>query len=139
MAVIIDSDKKSIRVLVVDEASDFFEQVQDHADLNSHHYKMACKLVTQIADVAEMIRSWNPTVVLLDVANSPSKSAEIAKGCYQREVPLIVTGYTHNKEIQAAIEKIGAVAYVVKSEDPEDLEQVVELLATVAREDTLVH
>ena len=134
-----DSDRKSIRVLVVDEASDYFDQVKDHADLNSHHYQMACRLVTKVTEVAEMIRSWNPTVVVLDVANSPTKSAEIAKGCSQREVPLVVTGYTHNKEIQAAIEKIGAVAYVVKSDDPEDLEQVVQLLATVAREECTIH
>lgn len=139
MAGNIETERKSIRVLVVDDASDFFDQVQDHADLNSHHYDMACKLVTRIADVAEMIRIWNPSVVMLDVANSPQNSAEIAKGCSQREVPLIVTGYSHSKEIQASIEKIGAVAYVVKSEDPEDLEQVVELLATVAREECLMH
>ena len=139
MTINIEGDKKSIRVLVVDEGSEFFDQVQDQADQNSHHYKMACKLVTQISEVAEMIRSWNPSVVMLDVANSPFNSAEIAKGCSQLEVPLIVTGYTHNKEIQASIEKIGAVAYVVKSEDPEDIEQVLELLATVAKEELLVH
>ena len=139
MAINIEGEKKSIRVLVVDEGSEFFEQVQDQADQNSHHYKMACKLVTQISEVAEMIRSWNPSVVMLDVANSPINSAEIAKGCSQLEVPLIVTGYTHNKEIQASIEKIGAIAYVVKSEDPEDIDQVLELLATVAKEELLVH
>lgn len=133
------NEKKAIRVLVVDEASDYFEQVKSHADLNSHHYSMACKLATRITEAAEIIRAWEPTVVVLDVANSPAKSAEIAKGCSQREVPLIVTGYSHDKEIQAAIEKIGAIAYVVKSEDPEDLENVVELLATVARDQPMMH
>ena len=139
MAINIDGEKKSIRVLVIDEGSEFFDQVQDHADLNSHHFDMACRLVTKISEVADMIRSWNPSVVMLDVANSPQNSAEIAKGCSQMEVPLIVTGYSHNKEIQASIEKIGAIAYIVKSEDPEDIEQVVELLATVAKDELMVH
>ena len=132
-------DKKSIRVLVIDEGGEYFQQVQDHANLNSHHYKMACRHTTEISEVADLLLSWDPTVVIIDVAHSPFCSAQVAKGCSDREVPLVVTGYIHNKEIQEAIEKIGAIAYVVKSEDPDDLDDVVQLLATVAREETAIH
>jgi DNA-binding NtrC family response regulator len=131
--------KEKIKVMLVDENPEFFEIVKDQIELHSHQFDIACRHIEEVANAAEALSSWRPNLVVLDYSNSPLMAAKLVKDCHHCEVPLIITGEIMNKEVEEAVQRIGALAYIVKSEDPDELEKVIELFAAAAKETAPVH
>ncbi len=128
-----------IKVLVVDQDQEFFQRIKEEIELNSHIFKIAVRHIDQISAAAESLSSWNPNLVVLDLANSPLQAAGLVQGCHQMDVPVVIAGDILNQEVEDAAKKIGASAYVVKSADPEDMEKVLELFSETANESYAIH
>lgn len=130
---------QQIKVLVVDQDPEFFKLIQEQIELNSIFYNIAVKHIDQINAATESLSSWNPNLVVLDFANSPLQAACLVKGCQHLEVPVVITGEVLNQEVEAAARKIGASAFIVKSEDSDDIEKVLELFSETAKETYAIH
>lgn len=133
------SFSEPIRVLIVDQDPYFFKQMQEQIELNSHMFKIAFKHIEKISEAAESMSAWNPNLVVLDFANSPLLAAHLMQGCHQMDVPVVITGEVLNNEVESAARKIGATAYVVKSEDSDDMDKILELFSETAKESCTFH
>ena len=72
--------RKEIRLLVVDDHVEHFEQLQEMAGLYHPEYQVECKLASSAGEAVHLAASWGASVVLLDlhvVSRSEEHTSEL--------------------------------------------------------------
>lgn len=124
--------RKQVRLLVMgDEA--FQKQLVESAELCSHQYDFFIRSAAPNEAAGSLLADFSPSVVLLNL-DLASEAAELVRGCGELNVPLVVSSEFLSDEIESRARRQGAVACIVPNEDPDELEQVVHLLASVSGE-----
>lgn len=128
--------RKDVRLLVIDDHAEYFVRLSECSEMYNPEYRVECKLVTALHEALEVATKWEPSVVLVDLHVS-GEALEYVKRIAEVGAPVVATTVTRMPDCQAIAEHCGAVGYVVKSEDLEDLEELLDYVASVAR-DTVV-
>jgi len=124
--------KNLVRLLVVDEEPNYFAQLREYAELCRHEFQIECKFADSKERLEEVIKQWSPSVVILDLYAIGIPCFEVLEGCRGRSIPVIATCPAYSHEIEHSALSHGAVAYRPKSDDPEELEQTLHLVANVS-------
>ena len=131
--------KKEVRVLVVDEGSAYFELICEHAEMNDHYFSINCAHVENGEEVLEKIRTFAPTIILLDAHIPDVNCFEILERCKEGLAPIIVTSDNCSPEIEVSARMNGASGYVTKSTNPEHLDALIFQIATLSPESESTH
>lgn len=127
--------RKDVRLLVIDDHPEYFELLSECSEMYNPEYRVECKLVSKLEEAMDVAASWDPSVVLVDL-HVAEEALDYLKRIAEAGPPVVATTVTRMPECQATAQQCGAVGYVVKSEDQEDLEQLLEYVASVARDNT---
>ena len=124
--------RKKVRLLVVDEQEGFCEMVQQIADLAEHAYEISCQFTNCEERARELVREWDPSVILVDAHLSEIDSGEFVRGCKELRAPVVVTSQERSVSIEHSARLWGASGYFTKSDCEETVEKLVLELATIA-------
>jgi DNA-binding NarL/FixJ family response regulator len=124
--------RKDVRLLVIDDHPEYFERLTECSEMYNPEYKVECRLVTALQEALDVASEWEPSVVLVDL-HVGEEALDYVKRIADVGAPVVATTETRMPDCQAAAQHRGAVGYVVKSEDQEDIEELLEYVASVAR------
>ena len=126
------SGRKEVKLLVVDDRTEQFEQIQSVSEMYHSEYRIECKLATTDSEARSLLSSWQPSIVLLDLhvgcGSLPLLDYISGSGC----APVVAMSDTLQPELEVTAESHGAVGYVPKGEDQEEVEALVDFLASLA-------
>lgn len=125
--------RREVRLLVVDDHGEHFEQLQEMAGLYHPEYQVECKLASSAGEAADLAASWGASVVLLDL-HVISEALELLKQLSMQGTAVVATSDTRLPELVDTASDYGAVGYLSKSENPEDIEVLLNYVAGVAKE-----
>jgi len=123
---------KNVRLLVVDENNQYSDSIQECAELAYPGYHLEVKCAHNEANTRELLKSWDPSVVILDAYLPESDSFSMLESYLAGLVPVIMTSTALSKEIEKSAMAKGAVGYVEKNDNPEELESLLHLLEDVS-------
>lgn len=123
--------RKEVRLLVVDDQLDHYEQIVEFAEMYHPEFKVECKLATNSGDAVTMASSWNASVVLLDL-HAISSALELVQQLSHQGSAVIATSDNRLPELSETASHYGAVGYICKSYNPDDIEVLLSFAASVS-------
>ena len=129
---IVGDSRKEIRLLVIDEQRDYFQTIQDYAEMCSHEYSIECTFACE-EDITDKLYSWHPSLVIVD-AYVGKDAFSVVKKCRDAGVSVIVVSETLIPEVEISLKDLGANGYLSKSQDPDDMDFILAYIATTSRE-----
>jgi DNA-binding response OmpR family regulator len=133
------SKRKQVRLLVVDEQTEFCELLQEIAELASNKFDIRCEFTGCSTRATELVRDWAPSVILVDADLSGVDSKELVRSLRQCSAPVVVTSQVQSRTIEESARLWGASGYVAKSEDHCEVERLVIELATLSTTERFLH
>ena len=131
--------RKHIKLLVVDEQLEYFQRIREFAELCAHQYKFECLFSPSEEEACANLKTWQPSVVLVDLHTEKISWEKLFEGCRASLIPVVATSLSPSKELAKNILDHGAAVYLPKSDDPEELEQLLQTVATVSVTSEVVH
>ena len=120
--------RKEVRLLVVDDHVEHFEHLQEFAEMYHPEYRVECKLATNAGEAVDLATSWGASVVLLDL-HVISSALELVKQLSAQGAPVVATSDSRLPELGETAGSYGAVGYLSKSTNPEDIEALLTFVA----------
>ncbi len=126
------TERSSVRLLVVDESSSYYDQIKEYAEVYSHQIELVVAHAESASSAIEELRKFKPSVVLVDMHIPDMNGLDLIDRCKDEIQAVVVTSQTPSKEIETSALQHGAKAYVSKGEAPEDFENLIETLTRYA-------
>lgn len=127
-------DKKKVRLLVVDDQPEYFEFIQEFSEICSHVYDIVCTYADTGEKAFELIRTWEPSIVLVDVHTANLDCFEFLDRCKRGAQPVIAVSNEQSKEIERSVLAKGATAYLPKTENPDEMESLLQEIISFSDE-----
>ena len=130
---------EKIRLLVIDESPEYFESLKECAEMCSHQYSIDCRYSDTEKDALSVAKKWEPEVIILDIHLGDSTGFDLVQRLRESPAQIIVASSKPSMEIcESALSK-GALAYVAKDDDPEELEKVLMQVALASNVGQATH
>jgi DNA-binding NarL/FixJ family response regulator len=123
--------RKEVRLLVVDDNRDHFEALSEVADMYNPDFRIECRLACTGVETLEVLEEWKPSVVLIDL-HSIADALSFVRQLAEQGRSVVATSAHRSSELSTVADQYGAVGYLSKSDNPEELEALVEFVAQVA-------
>ena len=123
---------EKVKVLVVDEDRDYFEQLQECADMCSHEFKVECIYSSDEKEALSIIEKEHPSIIVMDAYMPALESHGLLEKCNEGVVPLIVTSLYAIPELSDVSRRWGAEEYITKSENPDEVEEALRRIVELA-------
>jgi len=127
--------RKEVRLLVVDDHVEHFEQIQEFAEMYHPEFRFECKLATSAFEAVDISSSWGASVVLLDL-HVISSALELMEQLSAQGAAVVATSDVRIPEFAETAGEHGAVGYLSKSSNPDDIEALLSYVASVAAPNT---
>ena len=128
-----------MRLLIVDDHEHYRELIEHSIDMWNERYEFKCEFADNATEAMKRIIDFAPTIVLADAYIPDMNSMEFIAQCNSMAVPLVVTSDHISPELEDSAIARGARAYLPKSNDPDEIEYILEQIAYLADEQELVH
>jgi CheY-like chemotaxis protein len=125
------SARKEIRLLVVDDQQEHFEQLREVAGMYNPDFTVECRLVSDPTEVLEVTANWQPSVVLLDL-HCISSALSLLKQISEIGPSVVATSSNRLPDVAEKVAQYGGVGYLTKSENPDDMESLLSYIASIA-------
>jgi DNA-binding NarL/FixJ family response regulator len=123
--------RKQVKLLVVDDHSDHFRQVEEVAAMYHADFDFECRLVTDSSQALEVAADWQPSVVLVDL-HLIAESLDILGKIAEKGPIVVATSETRIPELPEKLSQYGAAGYLTKSDSLEDVEALLSYVASIA-------
>jgi CheY-like chemotaxis protein len=130
--------RKEVKLLVVDDYSDHFEQIRAFADMYSSQFVIECKLAQDEQQAHEVMASWNPSVVLVDV-HLVSDALNLIQEISHKGASVIAVSEARIPQLAETAQSYGAVGCLTKSDNPDDVEHLMGYVASLATSSVVSH
>lgn len=123
--------RKEVKLLVVDDHGEHFAQLQAAAEEYNADFSIECKLVSNVEEALQITNTWQPSVVLIDlhvVATALDLLTQIA----EIGPSVVATSESRIAQMPEKVARYGAVGYFTKSDSTEDVESVLNYIASLA-------
>ena len=116
---------------MVDDNRDHFDLVAEMAEMYNPDYRVECRLVSTACETFEAVGEWHPSVVLVDL-HSVADALAVVRQLSDQGRSVVATSLHRSPELSIVADQYGAVGYLSKSDNPDDVEALVEFVATVS-------
>lgn len=130
--------RKEVKLLVVDDCCDHFEQIQSHAEMYSSQFNVQCRLAEEVDDAKKTVDEWKPTVILVDT-HVIGEALDLIRALSQMGPAVVAMSEHRIPELVETCQSYGAVGYFSKSNNPDDIENLIAYIASVSALDTVSH
>jgi DNA-binding NarL/FixJ family response regulator len=133
-----DGVRKEVKLLVVDDQPQHFEQIRAFAEMFSSQFVIECRLARDKRETCEVVDSWNPSVVLVDV-HLISDAFRLIQEIAHKGASVIAVSEARIPQLAETAHTYGAVGCLTKSDNPDDVEHLVGYIAAIARSSIVSH
>ncbi len=130
--------RKEVKLLVVDEHSDHFDQIRAFVEMDSSQFVIECKLALDKEEATAVMDVWRPSVVLVDV-HLLSDALSLIREMSIKGASVVAVSEARIPELSETAQAYGAVGCFTKSDNPDDVEVLVGYIASVASSSPLSH
>lgn len=130
--------RKEVKLLVVDDCVDHFEHVRTFAEMYSPQFSIDCKLAQDEGEARKEMDSWAPSVVLVDV-HLIGSALELIQALALKGASVIALTESRIPQFSETAQAYGAVGCFKKSDNPDDIEQLMGYIASVAESSPSSH
>lgn len=131
--------KRRLRVLVVDEETEYFKQLVECAELCRHELDVEYQYASSREQANQLIRSWAPSAVVVDLHLCGDSGFDLIRGCTESSIPVVATSPQRSSTLERDALRQGASAYFAQSEDFEELETLLRTISQVAVREFSLH
>lgn len=131
--------KKNIRLLVVDDSLSFARAIQDHAELFAFQCAIDCRSAVSESEASDIIKSWSPNCVLLHLHLDQGNAFAMLRRWRDSLMTLVAVADQHSAFIEEAARTGGADAFYARTDNPEELLQLLEEVVAHVPEAPTVH
>jgi CheY-like chemotaxis protein len=131
--------RKVVKLLVVDEVDGQYDQIVSYSEMYHPEYRLECKLATCEAEAREIFSKWHPSVILLDLHLGSDSIQLLDYISRSGSTPVVATSESRQPDLEQTAESHGAVGYVPRGDDQEELEALLDYLASVSVQDEASH
>ena len=115
---------KELKLLIVDDRIDYYDLIKECAELSNNSVHVVCKYAPTGEEALGLLGSWEPAVILLDLHSASHQGVELLRRCNEGLTRVIATSEASGPEVEKWAMQNGASHYVSKSEDPEEIEEL---------------
>ena len=133
------AQNKELKLLIVDDHLDYFELVKDQLSHSSCAVPVVCRYASSSAEALSLIENWHPSIVVLDVHSTPQDNIDLMKKCQAGLLPVITISENGAAEIDTWVRQHGASGHFIKSEDPEQIEELLTQAEALSHLSNLLH
>jgi DNA-binding NarL/FixJ family response regulator len=126
-----EGPRREVKLLVVDDHSDHFEQIQAFAEMYSSQCVIECKRAQDKVEAQRVMDTWEPSVVLVDV-HLVSDAFNLIQEMSLKGAPVVALSEGHIPHLPETARTYGAVGCLTKSDNPDDVEQLLGYIASIA-------
>ena len=130
--------RKEVKLLVVDDQSDHFEQIRAFSDMYSSQFVIECKLAQDQGEAHEIMESWHPSVVLVDI-HLISDALTLIQEMSHKGASVVAVSEARIPQMAETAQSYGAVGCLTKSDNPDDVEHLVGYIASIAASSVVSH
>jgi DNA-binding NarL/FixJ family response regulator len=130
--------RKEVKLLVVDDHAEHFDQIRAFADMYSSQFVIECKLAQDKQEANEVMESWHPSVVLVDV-HLISDAFSLIQEISHKGASVVAVSEARIPQLSETAQTYGAVGCLTKSDNPDDIEHLVGYIASVAGTSIMRH
>lgn len=130
--------RKEVKLLVVDEHFDHFDQIRAVVDMYSSQFVIECKLALDKDEATAVMDVWKPSVVLIDV-HLLSDALNLIREMSAKGASVVVVSEARIPQLSETAQIYGAVGCFTKSDNPDDVEVLVGYIASVASSPVISH
>jgi CheY-like chemotaxis protein len=130
--------RREVKLLVVDDHSEHFAQLQSAAEEYNSEFSIECKLASSPQEALQMTSDWQPSVVLVDL-HVVATTLDILTQLAEIGTSVVATSESRIAEMPEKVARYGAVGYVTKADSTEDVESVLSYLASLAAPAPVAH
>lgn len=130
--------RKEVKLLVVDDQSEHFEQIRAFSDMYSSQFVIECKLAQDKEEAHEVMESWHPSVVLVDV-HLISDALNLIQEMTHKGASVVAVSEARIPQLAETAQTYGAVGCLTKSDNPDDVEHLVGYIASIAASSVVSH
>jgi DNA-binding NarL/FixJ family response regulator len=123
--------RKDIRLLVVDDSEEHYQHLCEITEMYNPQYKVECSRAPSVEELPAHDVGVLPTVILLDL-HLLSDALQVIQKLSHQGYPVVATSAVRSPGLAETAQSYGAVGYFSKSDNPEDIEALVEFVASVA-------
>ncbi len=123
--------KKELRLLVVDGESVYSEFLKEFSDIWNERFSLVLSHVESATEAIAQLGELRPNVILVDAHLDDVNSLDFVEQCAGGSATLVVTSEIHSSTIESSAIERGACAYIPKTEDPDEVEFILERLAAI--------
>ncbi|MFN4897072.1 MAG: response regulator [Pseudomonadota bacterium] len=123
--------RKEVKVLIVDDHSEHFAQLQAAAEEYHSEFAIECKLVTSAEEALKLTNDWHPSVVLVDL-HAVASTLDLLTQIAEIGPSVVATSESRIADLGEKLARYGAVGYVTKADSAEDVESVLNYIASLA-------
>jgi CheY-like chemotaxis protein len=139
LSVVPHTTRRVVKLLVVDDHVEQFDHINAFAEMYHPDFKVECRIAQTTDEAVSVAGEWIPSVVLLDLHIAGAQGKELLQSLRAYGAAVVATSASRIPELARAAEDYGAVAYVQKSDNPEDVEALVQYLASISSDSEPVH
>ena len=130
---------KELRLLVVHDRRESCELLKEAVDLNRHNFRIDCQFTTSGEKGLEMVKQWQPAVVLLDAHIGDLNSFKFLDQCKDGAASIIMTSDAGSIDIELSAQRHGARGYWQWVDDPEGVEMILQQIMSIAEMPEYIH
>lgn len=123
--------RREVRLLVLDDSREHFDLVLQAAEMYNPDYRVECRLASTVGETFEALGAWHPSVVLVDL-HAVVDALEVVRQIADQGRAVVATSMHRSPELSVVADQYGAMGYLSKSDNPDDLEALVDFIATVS-------
>lgn len=131
--------KKQVKLLVVDDHEPYCDLIRECADMWHYAYDLECEFASSAEKALQLVHDFCPTVIMLDAHMLDVDCVEFIENHKAANATLIVTSEHPTEGLAEMATSHGAVIYVTKTEDPDELDCTLGKVAWLAANDDPVH
>lgn len=126
--------RKEVRLLIVEDHDHCRQYFQDAVDTWHPQFRIECAFAKNLGEALEYIATWNPSIIMLDAYFGESGCFDALNDWKPQDVPIVITSELPIEGIRESVLQKGALEYFAFSDDPEDIDLVLESVAYLAAE-----
>jgi len=123
--------RREIRLLVVDDHQEHFDQLCEAAGMYNAEFSVECRFVSGPQEALSAAVEWRPAVVLLDL-HVVSSALDLLRQLAEIGPSVVATSETRLPDMAEKVSECGGVGYLTKSDNPDDVESLLNYVAAVA-------
>lgn len=125
---------KKVRLLVVDDQKGYFDLLKEYTELCSHEYDIECAYAADEKQALGLYDSWHPSIVLVDAHLPDVSGFELLEKIIDKAAAVVITSSAHSFTIEESAKRRGANGYLPKTDNFDELDNVLSYIVTVAAE-----